>query len=50
MWGLVYVDVCVVFKAIVMNFPIPGGLFQVYIDGHYEFCKAEIVFRKLILL
>jgi hypothetical protein len=21
-----------------------------YIDGHYEFCKADIVFRKLSLL
>jgi hypothetical protein len=46
LWGLVYVVVCVAFKAVVMNFPILGGLFQ---DGHYEFCKADIVFRKLIL-
>jgi hypothetical protein len=30
LWGLVYVDVCDVFKAIVINFPILGGLFQVY--------------------
>jgi hypothetical protein len=31
LWGLVYVVVCVVaFKAVVMNFPILGGLFQVY--------------------
>jgi hypothetical protein len=30
MWGLVYVDVCVAFKAVVMAFPILGGLFQVY--------------------
>jgi hypothetical protein len=30
MWGLVYVDVCVVLKAVVMSFPILGGLFQVY--------------------
>jgi hypothetical protein len=30
MWGVVYVDVCVVFKAVVMNSPILGGLFQVY--------------------
>jgi hypothetical protein len=29
-WGLVYVDVCVAFKALVMTFPILGGLFQVY--------------------
>jgi hypothetical protein len=31
MWGLVYVDVCVAFKAIVMTFPILGGLCQVFI-------------------
>jgi hypothetical protein len=30
MWGLVYVGVCVAFKAIVETFPILGGLFQVY--------------------
>jgi hypothetical protein len=30
LWGLVYVVVCVAFKAIVMNFPILGGLFQIY--------------------
>jgi len=30
MWGLVYVGVCVAFKAIVKTFPILGGLFQVY--------------------
>jgi len=30
MWGLVYVDVCVAFKVVVMNGPILGGLFQVY--------------------
>jgi hypothetical protein len=31
LWGLVYVVVCVcAFKAVVMNFPILGGLFQVY--------------------
>jgi hypothetical protein len=29
-WGLVYVVVCVAFKAVVMNFPILGGLFQVF--------------------
>jgi hypothetical protein len=29
-WGLVYVDVCVAFKALVMTFSILGGLFQVY--------------------
>jgi hypothetical protein len=30
LWGLVYVVVCVAFKAAVMNFSILGGLFQVY--------------------
>jgi hypothetical protein len=30
MWGLVYVNVCVAFKAVVLAFPILGGLFQVY--------------------
>jgi hypothetical protein len=30
LWGLVYVVVCVAFKDVVMNFPILGGLFQVY--------------------
>jgi len=30
LWGLVYVVVCVAFKAVVMNFPIIGRLFQVY--------------------
>jgi hypothetical protein len=30
LWGLVYVVVCVAFKAVVMNFPILGEFFQVY--------------------
>jgi hypothetical protein len=30
LWGLVYVVVCVAFKAVVMIFHILGGLFQVY--------------------
>jgi hypothetical protein len=30
MLGLVYVGVCVAFKAIVKTFPILGRLFQVY--------------------
>jgi hypothetical protein len=30
LWELVYVVVCVAFKAVVMNFPILGGLFPVH--------------------
>jgi hypothetical protein len=49
LWGLVYVVACVALKAVVMNFPILGGLFQVY-RWALQIFKADIVFRKLSLL
>jgi hypothetical protein len=43
--GTCYVNVCVVFKVVVMVFPILGGLFQVYrwiiMNFNDNFCFSE---------
>jgi hypothetical protein len=55
-WGLVYVDVCVAFKTVVMTFPILGGLFEVYrwalriFVGIYCFQKIIIIVRSCVPL
>jgi hypothetical protein len=50
--GTCYVNVCVVFKAVVIVFPILGGLFQVYrwiiMNFNGNFCFSEK--KKLLSL
>ena len=46
--GHVYVNICVVFKAVVMTFPILGGLFQVY-RRVFRVLLSDLEFQKLIV-
>jgi hypothetical protein len=50
MWGLVYVGVCVAFKAIVKTFPILGGLFQVYRWALRILQGIDICLQKIIII
>jgi hypothetical protein len=63
MWGLVYVGVCVPFKAIVKTFPILGGLFQVFrwaitnfvrdrylFSENYYYCESYLFLKELLEL